>query len=76
MTIDINKILYATDLSPNSAYALRFALTRPNSYHAEIIILHVFDLPYHGYAPMLDIYFDGKEQKMIYEERAAEAKPE
>ena len=74
MTPDIKKILYATDLSPNSAYVLRFALNSAKLLHAEIIILHVFDLPYHGFAPMLDIYFDGKEQKMIYEERAAEAR--
>jgi nucleotide-binding universal stress UspA family protein len=74
MIPDIKKILYATDLSPNSAYALCFALQSAKLHHAEIIILHVFDRLYTGFAPMVDIYFDGKEQKMIYDERAAEAR--
>lgn len=46
MMLDIKKILYATDLSSNSAYALRFALQSAKLHHAEIIILHAFENVY------------------------------
>jgi nucleotide-binding universal stress UspA family protein len=39
----IQKILYATDLSPNAVYALRYAMTSAIKHHADIIILHVFE---------------------------------
>jgi len=39
----IKKILYATDLSPNASFAMRFALSTANHYHADIVILHVLD---------------------------------
>ena len=38
MRPEIKKILYATDLSPNSAYVLRLALNAARLYKAEIII--------------------------------------
>ena len=37
----INKILYTTDLSKNSAYALRYAANTAKRNDAEIVILHV-----------------------------------
>ena len=37
----IDKILYATDLSKNSAYAFRYAVDCAEKNHAKIIILHV-----------------------------------
>jgi nucleotide-binding universal stress UspA family protein len=70
----IKKILYATDLSPNSAYALQLALNAAKLYQAEIVILHVFDRPTIGYAPMLDIYIDGKQRQSLFNERAEEVK--
>ncbi len=39
----ISKILYATDLSDNSAYAFRYALNSAIHHDAEIIILHVIE---------------------------------
>lgn len=39
----IQKILYATDLSENSAYAFRYAINSANKHDAEIIILHVIE---------------------------------
>ena len=74
MIPEVKKILYATDLSPNSAYALGFALKSANLYHAEMIILHVFERPTIGYAPMLDVYIDERQRKSLYNERAEEVK--
>ena len=74
MTPDIKKILYATDLSPNSTYALRYALQSAKLYNAEVIIMHAFETAYIGYAPVLNTYIDDKGQQMLYEERVAESK--
>jgi nucleotide-binding universal stress UspA family protein len=41
----ISKILYATDLSENSAYAFRYAVNSAEKHNATIHILHV--LPHH-----------------------------
>ena len=41
MIPEINKILYVTDLSKNSAYAFRYAVKSLQSFDAEIIILSV-----------------------------------
>lgn len=40
----IKKILYATDLSKNSAYALSYAVNSAKPNDAEIIILHVIEV--------------------------------
>jgi len=42
----ISKILYATDLSPNSAHAFRYALKLAMDNGARIVILHVIDNTY------------------------------
>lgn len=39
----INRILYATDLSPNSDYAFRYAINSAIQHDARIIILHVIE---------------------------------
>ena len=39
----IQKILYTTDLSPNSDYAFRYAINSAKEYDASIIFLHVLD---------------------------------
>ena len=74
MTPEVKKILYATDLSPNSAYALGFALNSANLYHAKIVILHVLERPTIGYAPMLDVYIDDKNRRALFNEHAADVK--
>ncbi len=43
MPVKIKRILYATDLSQNSAYALRYAIAPAEIYDAEICILHVLE---------------------------------
>lgn len=39
----IQKILYATDLSKNSAYAFRYAINSAQKHSAQIYILHVLE---------------------------------
>jgi nucleotide-binding universal stress UspA family protein len=39
----IKKILYATDLSPNSIYAMRYAMNSAKNHDARIIMLHVIE---------------------------------
>ncbi|HHP7235365.1 MAG TPA: universal stress protein [Desulfobacterales bacterium] len=39
----IQKILYATDLSPNSAFVFRFAVDAARNHNAGIVILHVIE---------------------------------
>ena len=41
MALEIKKILYATDLSKNSAYAFRYAIDLSKNHHADIYLLHV-----------------------------------
>jgi nucleotide-binding universal stress UspA family protein len=43
MIPNIQKILYATDLSHNSVYALRYAMHSAIKHDADIIVLHVFE---------------------------------
>jgi len=74
MKPEIKKILYATDLSPNSAYAMRYALQSAKFYNAEVIIMHAFETAYIGYAPIITTYIDDRGQRNLYEDRVAEAK--
>jgi nucleotide-binding universal stress UspA family protein len=43
MSLKIKRILYATDLSQNSAYALRYAMAPAEIWGAEICILYVLE---------------------------------
>lgn len=43
MLPNIKKILYATDLSKNSAYALSYAINAVVRYDTELVILHVLE---------------------------------
>lgn len=61
----IKKILYTTDLSPNSAYAFRYAINSAKKHDATIIILHVVE----ERAP----FFEEERQKMISEKKITEA---
>ena len=42
-SVDIKRILYATDLSENARHAMAYAVSLANNYRAQIIILHVID---------------------------------
>jgi len=65
MIPEIKRILYTTDLSPNSAYALRYAINSAKKHDAGIIILHVVE----EMAP----FFDEERLKAISENKMAEA---
>ena len=65
MIPEIKKILYTTDLSPNSAYAFRYAINSAKKHDASIIILHVVE----ERAP----FFEEERQKMISEKKITEA---
>ncbi len=41
----IKKILYATDLTENSAYAFRYAVNSATKHDADVYILHVLEIP-------------------------------
>ncbi|MEW5908943.1 MAG: universal stress protein [Thermodesulfobacteriota bacterium] len=74
MRLRIRTILYATDLSPNSAYAFRYAVNCAKKDDAEIVVLHVMEkLPSHVRI-MLSTYLPEDQQKEILEEKIAHAK--
>ncbi|WP_155319192.1 universal stress protein [Desulfosarcina alkanivorans] len=43
MTQEIKRVLYATDLSDNSAYAFGYAINLAAKFDAEVVVLHVID---------------------------------
>lgn len=65
MMPEIQKILYTTDLSPNSAYVFRYAINSAKKHDAGIIILHVVE----ERAP----FFAEERLKTISEKKIAEA---
>ena len=65
MMPEIKKILYTTDLSPNSAYAFRYAINSVKKHDASIIILHVVE----EMAP----FFEKERLKKISEKKITEA---
>ena len=74
MMPEIQKILYTTDLSDNSAYAFRYAINSAKRHDAKIIILHVLEeLPSHVQTT-LQYYLDEEQQKKISEEKIAYVK--
>jgi len=49
-------------------------LNSANLYHAEIVLLHVFEQPTIGYAPMLDVYMDERNRRSLFQEHAEDIK--
>lgn len=74
MTAKISKILYATDLSKNSAYALSYAWDLAKIHKAQIIVLHVME-GITGYSStMIESYFDVAQYLNNIQERKIIAK--
>jgi len=67
----IQKILYATDLSKNSAYAFRYAINSAIRHNAEIIILHVLEPMHPTSRAMLDLYLDEERREEILKDGVA-----
>ena len=69
----IQRILYATDLSPNSAYAFRYAINSAIKHDAKIIILHVFESPSPAVRAQMRFYLDDEQRKKIFDDRVSYA---
>lgn len=70
----IEKILYATDLSPNSSYVFRYAINSAIKHDAGIVILHVFELISSAARSQIELYFDEGFRKKIFQEKVEETK--
>jgi len=73
MIPEIKKILYATDLSKNAAYALRYAVKWAITHDAGVIILHVFEPVATTNRRVLDLYLGDDLRRKIFNEKAADA---
>ena len=71
MIPEIQKILYTTDLSDNSAYAFRYAINSAKKHDAKIIILHVLEELPSNIEALVASYIDYDQQKKISEENIA-----
>jgi len=72
MIPEIKRILYATDLSDNSAYAFRYAINSALKHDAGINILHVFELVSTTDRRVLNLYLDEDVRKKIFNERVSD----
>ena len=73
MIPEIKKILYATDLSENSAYAFRYAINSALKHDAGIIILHVFELGSATKQSVLNLYLDNDTREETFNENVSNA---
>ena len=69
----LQKLLYATDLTPNSEYAFRYAINSAIKHGAKIIILHVFESPSPTVRAQMEFYLDEEQRKKIFDERVSYA---
>lgn len=70
----IKKILYATDLSENSAYAFRYAVNSAKQHNAVLVILHVVEVVDKTARNLLMAYVEKKYFSEKEEEQFAYAK--
>ena len=68
----IKKILYATDLSPNSTHALRYAMNEVIMHNAEIVILNVFEKISTANPTALGAFIDDSQHKKILDDYTSE----
>ena len=68
MIPETRKILYATDLSANSAYAFRYAINSAKKHDATIVLLHVLEQLSPGAQAMVGAFINEEEQKKILKE--------
>jgi nucleotide-binding universal stress UspA family protein len=59
---EMKKILYATDFSENSKYALKYALSFARRFEAKLIILHVIQQPTYPLGMYAEISFDAMDK--------------
>ena len=63
MQPEIKRILYATDLSPNSTHAMRYASKIARQNKASLTILHVVEAPSPTTFALLSSYLEHAEMK-------------
>jgi nucleotide-binding universal stress UspA family protein len=73
---EINKILFATDFSENSKWALTYALSFAQKYYAKLYVLHVIQQPSYPLGMYAEISFDAMDKfnRNISEATAKEMK--
>ncbi len=69
MVPEIKKILYATDLTENSAYAFCYAASSAQKHDAQIYILHVIERPLREYLSLIFPNLDHDQQVRMWEEK-------
>jgi nucleotide-binding universal stress UspA family protein len=65
----IKRILYATDLSPNSKYAFGYAINSAIQHDAKIIILHVLEPVAAGVRAQMEAYLDEERLRKIFDQK-------
>ena len=63
----IKKILYATDLTDNSAYAFRYAVNSAQKHDAQIIILHVLESMPTAMESLMGIYIEQTQVQNLWD---------
>jgi len=63
----IKKILYATDLSRNSAYAFRYAINSAQKHDAQVHILHVVEKMTPSAEALVSTYLSDEDMKKLKE---------
>jgi len=74
MIPQIKRILYATDLSDNSAYVFRYAMNSAKKHDAGIVILHVLEQLSMTANPITHSYLTKEEVNKISEKKSAYGK--
>lgn len=69
MLPEIKRILYATDLSRNSAFAFRYAMKFAEEQNADIVILHVLEQMSPNTRALLALYVADSELKNVLDEK-------
>lgn len=70
MLPEIKKVLYATDLSRNSAFAFRYAMSFAEKQNAEIVILYVLEEMTPNTRALLSLYMaEGQLMNVLEEKR-------
>jgi nucleotide-binding universal stress UspA family protein len=69
MLPEIKKVLYATDLSRNSAFAFRYAMKFAEEHDAEIVILHVLEEIAPNTKALLALYIAESELRNVLNEK-------
>jgi nucleotide-binding universal stress UspA family protein len=68
----IQKILYATDLTKNSAYAFRYALNSAQKHDAQIYLLHVIEILPPSVEGLIGLYLDQDQLRKMSQARKEE----